>query len=319
MSARDDAIRIGVSSCLLGERVRYDGGHCEDSFLVDTLGRHVTFVPVCPEMEIGLPSPRESLRLVANGDEPLALIGRKSGTDHAPSMRRFSTRKLRELAELELCGYVLKKDSPSCGLERVRVYSESGSATRNGRGLFAAALCDALPSLPIEEEGRLRDPALRENFLVRVFAYARLRAAFAQPWRQKDLIELHAREKLLLLAHHPDGYRALGRFVAKKESAGVTRADAYVHGFMAALAHKASRGRHVNVLEHMLGYFSERLSAADRRELIEALADYKRGLLPWLVPTTLVRHYVRVFEIAYLAQQSYLQPHPKELFLRNHA
>lgn len=323
-SQNEDEIRIGVSSCLLGERVRYDGGHCKDHFLTDILGDHVAFVRVCPEMEIGLPSPRESLRLVHDGSAPPRLIGRKSGDDHAPAMRRFSARKVKELETLDLCGYVLKKDSPSCGLERVRVYAAAagatgaGSASRDGRGVFATALCAAFPSLPIEEEGRLCDPILRENFLVRVFAYRRLRDAFTRPWKQRDLIDLHAREKLLLLAHEPEGYSRLGRFVARNEGARRERAAAYVQQFMASLAKKATRGRHVNVFEHMLGYFSERLSPADRREVLETLADYKRALVPWLVPATLVRHYVRVFEIEYLARQSYLQPHPKELLLRNH-
>jgi uncharacterized protein YbgA (DUF1722 family) len=223
------------------------------------------------------------------------------------------------LAREDLSGYVLKKDSPSCGLERVKVYDRHGTPARGGRGLFAAALVDAFPHLPVEEEGRLADPRLRDNFVERVFAYWRLRGLFAARWTVGRLVRFHTAHKLLLLAHAPESYRQLGRLVAGAR--GVPRRDlerGYVDGFMRALAQLATARRHTNVLQHMAGYFKDRLDAASKRELEEAIADYRRGLLPLVVPITLIRHHVRTLDVTYLAGQTYLQPHPKELMLRNH-
>jgi uncharacterized protein YbgA (DUF1722 family)/uncharacterized protein YbbK (DUF523 family) len=285
-------------------------------------------VPVCPEVEIGLGTPRESIRLV-EVDGEIRLRGGKSGDDHTRAMRVFARRKVRELAGLELCGYILKSKSPSCGLFRLPVYSAPapGSAPgredrpplRNGRGLFAEALVEGLPHLPVEEEGRLEDPRLRENFVERVFAYARLRHVFRPRWRLGQLVAFHAREKLLLLAHKPAAYQALGRLVARGKQLGRAElATAYQHGFMDALAVKAPVGRHVNVLQHIAGYFREHLDADSRQQLAQVIADYQAGLVPLIVPVTLVQFFARRFAIEYLQQQSYLGPHPKELMLRNH-
>ena len=219
----------------------------------------------------------------------------------------------------DLSGFVLKKDSPSCGLERVKVYDRHGTPTRGGRGLFAAALVDAFPHLPVEEEGRLVDPRLRDNFVERVFAYRRLRNLFVARWTVGNVVRFHTAHKLLLLAHAPEAYRELGRLVA--DAGGVSRRDLerrYFDGFMRALAQPATTRRHTNVLQHMAGYFKERLDAASKRELADTITDYRHSLVPLVVPLTLLRHYVRRFEVAYLAGQTYLQPHPKELMLRNH-
>jgi len=311
-------IRVGISACLLGDRVRFDGGHKRNAFLTETFGRFVEWVPVCPEVECGLGTPRECMRLVRVGDG-VRLVTVKSRVDHTAQLERFSRSRISELAREGLSGYVLKKDSPSCGLERVKVYDRHGTPARDGRGLFAAALVDAFPHLPVEEEGRLTDPGLRENFVERVFAYWRLHGLFAARWTVGDVVRFHTAHKLLLLVHAPEAYRQLGRLVAGAR--GMPRRNLelrYIDGFMRALAQLATTRRHTNVLQHMAGYFKDRLDAASKRELAGTIADYWRGLVPVVVPLTLLRHYVRMFDVAYLAGQTYLQPHPKKLMLRNH-
>jgi uncharacterized protein YbgA (DUF1722 family)/uncharacterized protein YbbK (DUF523 family) len=311
-------IRVGISACLLGQRVRFDGGHKRDGFLTETFGRFVEWVPVCPEVECGFGTPREAMRLVRI-EGGLRLLTVKTATDLTARMQRFSRTRASALAGEGLSGYVLKKDSPSCGLERVKVYDRLGTAARVGRGLFAAALIEACPHLPVEEEGRLSDPKLRENFVERVFGYSRLRGVFGARWTVGDLVGFHAAHKLLLLAHAPEAYRQLGRLVAG--ASGLPRRDVegqYVDGFMRALAQLATVRRHTNVLQHMAGYFKDRLDTASKRELAHTIEDYRRGLVPLVVPLTLLRHHVRSFDVTYLAGQTYLQPHPKELMLRNH-
>jgi uncharacterized protein YbgA (DUF1722 family)/uncharacterized protein YbbK (DUF523 family) len=311
-------IRIGISACLLGQQVRFDGGHKRDAFLTETFGRFVEWVPVCPEVECGFGTPREAMRLVraASG---VRLQTIRTGVDLTAPMERWSQSRVSELGSEDLSGYVLKKDSPSCGLARVKVYDRHGTAARGGRGLFAAALVEALPHLPVEEEGRLADPRLRDNFVERVFAYWRLQRMFAGRWTVGDLVRFHTAHKLLLLAHSPDGYQRLGRLVAGAR--GTPRRDLerrYVAGVMQALTQLATARRHTNVLQHMAGYFKDRLDAASKRELAESIDDYRRGLVPLVVPLTLIRHHVRALDVTYLTAQTYLQPHPKELMLRNH-
>jgi uncharacterized protein YbgA (DUF1722 family)/uncharacterized protein YbbK (DUF523 family) len=316
--AREE-IRIGISSCLLGQHVRYDGGHKRDAFLVDELARFVTFVPVCPEVELGMPVPRPAIRLVRERGE-VRLLDPRSGADHTEAMRRWAAGRVRELARLDLSGYVLKKDSPSCGMERVKVHAARGPGVRDGVGLFAEELLRRLPLLPVEEEGRLHDPGLREAFVERVFAYRRLRALLGARWTPGALVRFHTAEKLLLLAHDPESYRALGRLVARVTRLPRAEAEArYGDRFMHALRTPATRGKHCNVLQHMAGYLKEALDAAEKAELQESFADYRRGLVPLVVPLTLLRHHLRKHGVPYLAGQSYLEPHPKELMLRNRA
>jgi uncharacterized protein YbgA (DUF1722 family)/uncharacterized protein YbbK (DUF523 family) len=312
-------IRIGISQCLLGDNVRYDGGHKRDAFVNETLAEFVRFVPACPEVEIGLGVPRETIHLVRQGGA-IRLRGTRSDADHTAAMKKFAREKVAQLRGLDLAGYIFKKDSPSCGLHRVRVHGGKGAPTRDGRGLFAAAFTGALPHLPVEEEGRLRDPGLRESFIERVFAYVRLQAAFASRWRLGGLVEFHAGEKLLLLAHDPRAYKELGQLVARGK--GVPRkelARTYQSRFMTALAKQATRGKHANVLQHMAGYVKKTLDRDGHQELGGVIEDYRRGLTPLIVPITLIRHFVRLYGVDYLAGQSYLCPHPKELMLRNHA
>jgi uncharacterized protein YbgA (DUF1722 family)/uncharacterized protein YbbK (DUF523 family) len=314
----EEPIRIGVSSCLLGREVRYDGGHKRDAFLVETLGHYVEWVPVCPEVEIGLGIPRPTLRLERHGAD-VRLMMPKTGDDHTDTMRRHADQRVAALAHDDLCGYILKKDSPSCGMERVKVYGTNTIPSKSGRGLFAEALMRRFPNLPVEEEGRLNDPPLRENFVERVFAYRRVRSLFDARWALGDLVAFHTAHKLQLMAHSPKTYEQLGRLVANAK--GVARAalrDRYESHFMVGLAALATRQRHTNVLQHMAGYFKKQLDNDDKRELQSVIEDYHRGLVPLIVPITLIRHHVRRFDVKYLAGQVYLEPHPKELMLRNH-
>ena len=316
--AADAPVRIGVSACLLGREVRYDGGHKRDNFLVEVLGPFVEFVPVCPEFEAGLGVPREGLRL-ERADGSVRMIGNKSRADRTSLMERFAARRTTALANDDLCGYVLKKDSPSCGMERVRVYRASGMPSRDGVGLYAAALIERYPNLPIEEEGRLNDPRLRENFIERIFAYRRLLSFFKARWTIGGLVELHTAHKLVLMAHSPRAYSELGRLVAgAKKMSRAEIHDRYISAMMAALRKIATPPRHINVLQHIIGYLREHLDTASPAELGELIDDYRRGLVPLIVPLTMIRHYVRQFDIAYLRKQIYLEPHPKELMLRNH-
>jgi uncharacterized protein YbgA (DUF1722 family)/uncharacterized protein YbbK (DUF523 family) len=314
----DLEIKVGVSACLLGEEVRYDGGHKRDAFVVDTLGRHVTWVAVCPEMEIGLGAPREAIRLQGDAAAP-RLVGTKTGVDLTRRMTDYARTRVRALAGLGLSGYILKRASPSCGMDRVKIYSEDGMPGRVGRGLFASALMDGLPLLPVEEEGRLSDPRLRENFITRLFAHRRLQALRESGGRPRDVVAFHTAHKFLLLAHSPRHYAALGRLVAGKRAGARTRwLDAYAEQLMAALGVMATAKKHVNVLQHLLGFFKDRLGAGEKRELLGLIEDYARGLVPLIVPITLVNHYVNRFDLAYIRDQVYLRPHPKELMLRNH-
>ena len=311
-----DALRIGISSCLLGNEVRFDGGHKRDRFLTDDLGPFVEWVPVCPEVEVGMGTPRETLRLEDAGDG-VRMVSR-SGVDHTRSMERWAKKRAAALGKLDLCGYVLKKDSPSCGMERVRVYAASGMPRRDGAGLFAAALQRAMPLLPVEEEGRLRDPVLRENFIERIFAYRRLADLFAGRWRMGDLVAFQTAHKLQIMSHSPKAYRELGRLVGEGKS--LPRAELrsrYETGFMEALRIRATPRRHVNAMHHMIGFFKKSLDARGRQELVALIEDYRNGLVPLVVPLTLIRHHVERLEVEYLQGQRYLDPHPKELMLRN--
>jgi uncharacterized protein YbgA (DUF1722 family)/uncharacterized protein YbbK (DUF523 family) len=311
-------IRIGISSCLLGEKVRFDGGHKRDGFLNETVSNFVTFVPVCPEVEVGMGTPREAIRLVA-GSSGTRLLGVKSSTDHTTSMRRFSKGRVRELGGQDLSGFIFKKDSPTCGLFRVKRYDRSNVPARDGRGLFAESFAQANPHLPLEEEGRLRDLPLRENFFERVFAYRRLTDFFRTRWSTGDLVRFHTAEKFLLMAHDVKAFRSLGPLVAEaKKRPRKEVVQEYKTSFMEALAKKATPRKHANVLQHMAGFFKKMLDAESKAELGAVIDDFRLGMIPLIVPATLVRHHVRLHGIEYLQGQTYLEPHPKELMLRNH-
>ena len=310
-------VRLGISRCLLGEPVRYDGGHKRNQFLVDVLGQHVEWVPVCPEVEAGFGTPREAMRLVEDVAEP-HLMTVRSHQDHTGRMRRYAKTRVRELQALNLSGYVFKKDSPSCGTRRVRVYARDGRLLGTGKGLFAEAFQGAFPLTPIEEEGRLRDQGLRENFIERVFGYHRWQVLNARLTKGR-LVAFHTIHKYLLLAHSQRHYRKLGGLVANAKEYPVRElARTYGRLFMDALAVKTTIRKHVNVLQHLTGHFKNALSAKARTELHGVLSDYHKGFVPLSVPIALIGHYVRILDVPYLRDQVYLAPHPKELTLRNH-
>lgn len=310
---------IGVSRCLLGEPVRYDGGHKLDHFLTDVLGRHVDFVPVCPEVECGLSVPREAMRLVGDPDSP-RLVTIKTRVDLTERMQAWAAARVDELAALPLCGFVFKFGSPSSGLNRVKVYPEAGgSPLLKGRGLFAAAFVERFPLLPVEDEGRLNNDALRENFIERVFVMQRWRELLAQGFSLGRLVDFHTRHKLLVMAHSVEHYRSLGRLVAQGRALPAeSLREQYLAGLMEGLRLAATVKKQANTLSHVMGYFKRQLTPDEKLELLEVLDLYARELLPLIVPVTLLNHYVRKFGEAYLAGQWYLNPHPAELKLRNH-
>jgi uncharacterized protein YbgA (DUF1722 family) len=249
----------------------------------------------------------------------ISLVLVKSGTDVTGRLADYSEQRTEALTGENLSGYVLKKDSPSCGMDRVKVYTGGGMAERAGRGLFAEALIRKMPTLPVEEEGRLSDPRLRENFIERIFAYQRLRRLFAARWSVGDLVRFHTAHKLTLMAHSPVAYRELGRIVAEAQSSPRAELEAtYQARFMAALSIVATPKRHANVLQHMLGYFKKSIDADARAEMLELIEEHRQGSVPLIVPLTLLRHHVRRHKVDYLQGQTYLEPHPRELSLRNH-
>jgi uncharacterized protein YbbK (DUF523 family)/uncharacterized protein YbgA (DUF1722 family) len=309
-------ILIGVSACLLGEQVRYDGGHKRNTFLLEELAPHVRFVPLCPEVAIGLGAPREAIRLVRSGDR-VRLVG-SGGVDHTAAMRHWAATVTGELRERGLSGFVLKKGSPSCGLERVRVWDERAQRPApSGRGVFAQVLVDAVPGLAIEEEGRLNDPGLREHFVDRVFGHARVRDFFAGRWTADGLIRFHSAEKAAVMAHDAEAAKQLGRLVAGQsrfQREQLARCYRALHG--TAFEKPATPGRQANALMHLAGHLKGGLGSCDRQELRETIDDYRTGLVPVAVPLTLLSRHLRAVGTEWARSQTYLRPYPKELGLR---
>ncbi len=310
--------RIGVSACLLGEPLRYDGGHLRNEFLTQTLAPHVEWTPVCPESEVGMGTPREPVRLVDSGNGALRLRGVRSATDHTEAMRSWASCRVEELAGLGLHGYVLTKNSPSCGLFRVKVYPAAGGpVSRTGRGLFAGALTQHFPLLPVEEQGRLNDPRLRDNFIERVFVYQRWAALRDGPRAPSALVAFHTAHKLTLMAHAPTLYREAGRVVARAGAAGWdVIADEYGRVLMRAMERLTTARKHTNALQHAAGFLKDTLDAGDREELADAIERYRTGKAPFTAPLTLLRHHVRRSGgPEWLAAQTYLYPYPDSLSL----
>jgi uncharacterized protein YbgA (DUF1722 family)/uncharacterized protein YbbK (DUF523 family) len=313
-----EKIRIGISSCLLGEKVRYDGGHKLDHYLRDILGQHVQWVPVCPEVEFGLPVPREAMRLMGNPSSP-RLITRKTGIDHTNGMRRWAKRKLSELERADLCGFIFKSRSPSSGMKSVKVYSESGMPSRTGTGIFAGVFMSSLPLVPVEDDGRLHDFRLRENFIERIFVFMRWKELQRDNPSIKKLIAFHEEHKLLIMSHSSAHLAKLGRLVARaKEYRPASLQNAYLELLMEALKIQATVKKNVNVLQHIMGYFKNQISKDEKQEILEGIGQYHKEFVPLVVPITLLKHYVRKYDEPYLKKQLYLNPHPFELMLRNH-
>lgn len=314
----NDALKIGISSCLLGEHVRYDGGHKRDPYLTETLGKYVSWVPVCPEVEYGLPVPREAMHLIGTPESP-RLVTRATGIDHTDGMKKWAEKKLKELEQDGLCGFIFKSKSPSSGYQRVKVYSSSGMPGGSGSGIFAGAFMQHFPVIPVEDEGRLNDPKLRENFIERIFVFHRWREFIKTGAPVKGLVSFHTEHKLLLMSHSQKHYSLLGRLVADvKHKEKDLLLNRYINILMEGLKLIATVKKNTNVLMHIMGYFRKDLTADEKAELLDLIEDYHRGLVPLAVPVTLLNHYVRKFDEPYLKIQHYLHPHPVELMLRNH-
>ena len=313
-----EKIKLGISTCLLGQRVRFDGGHKWDRFLTETLGQYVEYVPVCPEVECGFGIPREPFRLVGDPKSP-RLVTSRTNQDQTERMVRWAKRKVIELEGENLCGFILKSGSPSSGMEKVRVYDPNGVPAKNGVGIFARVFMQHFPLLPVEDEGRLNDPKLRENFIERIFTLRRWREAMDQQKSIKNLIAFHTQHKLLVLSHSPKHYQIMGKLVATaKEIPWEDLYEEYQRFLLEALSLKTTPKKNSNVLHHILGYFKRQLSGDEKKELLEIINLYRQGVIPLIVPITLLNHYVRKYDQPYLKDQYYLHPHPLELQLRNH-
>jgi uncharacterized protein YbgA (DUF1722 family)/uncharacterized protein YbbK (DUF523 family) len=313
-----EKIKLGISSCLLGENVRYDGSHKLDHYLADTLGQYVQWVPVCPEVEYGLPVPREAMRLVGDPDRP-RLLTRKSGIDHTDGMFNWAEKRCRELEKQDLCGFIFKSRSPSSGIRNVKVYSSSGMPARTGRGIFGGTFVRLFPLVPAEDDGRLHDPALRENFIERVFVFQRWKDFLSRGAKPGGFVAFHTEHKLLVMAHSQKHYTELGRIVGnmKKQGLKASRLD-YIAVLMNALRLLATKRKNTNVLMHIMGYFKRQLSSDEKKEMLEVIENYHKGFVPLIIPITLLNHYVRKYDEPYLKRQHYLNPGPVELMLRNH-
>ncbi len=314
----EEKIRIGISACLLGEPVRFDGGHKLDRFIADTLGEYVDYVPVCPEVEVGLPTPRDTLRLAGTPDDQ-RLVFSKSGEDITERMVGWAHKRLDELEKEDLSGFIFKAKSPSSGMERVKLYDRNGIPNTAGVGIFAREFMRRFPLLPVEEDGRLHDPKLRENFIEILFTLKRWRAMLGKGRSAGRLVDFHTRHKLLIMAHSPEVYRQMGKLVARAGEREIEALyDDYLALLMKGLRLKTTTAKNTNVLQHGLGYFKKQLSADEKQEMLSVIDSYRKQLTPLIVPITLLNHYVRKYRQPYLQQQVYLNPHPLELSLRNH-
>ena len=313
-----EKIRIGISSCLLGNKVRWNAGHKQDRYLINTLGQFVEYVPVCPEVEAGFGVPRESFRLVGDPEAP-RLITFKSKTDHTDQMLKWANKRVSELKNENLCGFIFKSDSPSSGMIRVKVYNAKGMPEKKGVGMFARAFMERFPLIPAEDDGRLHDPKIRENFIERIFALKRWRDSFTKSRSMGKLVDFHSRNKLLLLSHSQKHYRLMGKMVAAGKQMPLKELYSKYEGLlMEALTLKTTIKKNINVLQHLMGYFKKQLTPDEKQELLEVFEQYRESFVPLVVPLTLINHYVRKYDQPYLKMQTYLNPHPVELQLRTH-
>lgn len=312
-----EKILIGVSSCLLGNEVRYDGGHKRDRYITDTLSDYFDFKAYCPETAIGLGIPRPTIQLLLKQDEIRLVESNDSEQDYTDVMHDVSAAYAMQLSDIS--GYILKSKSPSCGMERVKLYKEAGMPINEGTGLFTFQLMQKQPFLPVEEEGRLNDARIRENFIERVFAFNRWQKLLAEGLTVKGLMDYHRRHKFILLAHNEAIYRELGKMVAATTKDNLAeQAESYMAGFTECMKNKATRKQHVNVLQHAMGYLKKELASDDKAELLGLFEQYARGEVPLVVPITLLKHHFRKSPDDYIDEQFYMSPYPGELMLRNH-
>lgn len=317
-SQSESKIHVGISSCLVGEKVRWNGEHKKDVYIDVVLSQIFEWVRVCPEMEVGMGVPREAVHLSGSVENP-RMVGKQTKTDWTKRMRQYSRVRINELQSLNLCGFIFKNSSPSCGMKGIKIYPDRGRPRAVGRGLFADDFIKHHPILPVEEEGRLRDPQIRENFIVRIFSYQRLQRLMNCGFSRGRLVDFHTQHKLLLLAHNRKQYAVLDRLVAQSKQLSPTQLRRqYSALFMQALSIRTTVKKNVDVLQHMVGYLKKLLDKEDKQEILQSIEDYHHGLVPLVVPLTLIKHYVRKFRIEALMHQVYLNPHPKELLIRNH-
>jgi uncharacterized protein YbgA (DUF1722 family)/uncharacterized protein YbbK (DUF523 family) len=311
-------IKIGISSCLLGEKVRYDGGHKLDRYITDTLGHYFEWFPVCPEVEYGLPVPRESMHLIGDPASP-RIVTIRTGVDHSEGMKKWAADKLTQIEKEDLCGFIFKSKSPSSGIGGIKVYTSSGIPSNKGTGIFGGAFMSYFPLIPVIDDGRLHNPNLRENFIEQVLVYKRWKEFLKNSTEIRDLVAFHTHLKLLILSHSPKHYSTLGKLVAqaKKYKPDLLYSE-YISILMDGLRLLATTKKNTNVLLHIAGYFKKQLSPEDKRELLEVIDQYHKGHIPLIAPIVLINHYVRKFDESYLKMQFYLNPHPVELMLRNH-
>lgn len=308
---------IGISACLLGQEVRFDGGHKRDRFITDILGRYVEFYPLCPEMESGMGAPRDSLRLTDVTGE-VRLITNKTGEDKTQQLQQWCDTRTREIEEIPFCGFIFKSKSPSCGLHRVKVYGKH-MAEKKGQGLFAKSFQEHFPLIPLEEEGRLHDDALRENFIERLFIMQRWYTLIESQPTLHDLLTFHTKHKYLLMSHSPNKSKELGAFLAAgKKDEIQSLLTGYQEKLFPIMSQIATAKKQTNTLHHIMGYFKKDLTKDEKAELVEVIDRYHDKLVPLIVPITLLNHYVRKYQPEYLRDQYYLNPHPMELMLRNH-
>lgn len=314
-----EKIKIGISACLLGENVRYDGSHKSDHYLSDTMGRYVEWVPVCPEVEYGLSVPREAMHLSGDPDHP-RLVTRSTGIDHTDGMLAWAANRLKSMEDEDLCGFVFKSKSPSSGMRGVKIYKATGRPAKKGVGIFAKAFMDRFPHIPVEDDEHLHDPTLRENFIQRVSVFMRWKNTLKTGRSVRTLTEFHTDHKLLIMSHSIPHYRRLGKLAA---GAGRYRPrelfEKYIDILMQGLKLRATAKKNVNVLQHITGYFKQMLTADEKKELREIIGQYHNQHMPLIAPVTLLNHYVRKYDEPYLKRQYYLHPHPMELMPGNHA
>ena len=311
-------IKIGVSACLLGEKIRPDGRHARSHYLTQTLSKYVEFIPLCPEMACGMGINREPVRQVDCADR-IRLIGYDTGEDWTERMDSWCERILVGLEEDELCGFILKNNSPSCALKMGKVYSTTGKAPRREQGFFTTRLAKHYPLLPLESDDGLKNPILRENFIRRIFVLDRWHSFLKRGGGIGHLVDFHTRHKMLIRAHDLRGYRELGRLLGESTIQTQNEViDTYAALLFKSLELKTTRKKNSDVLMHAAGYFKKDLDSDDKQEIQSMIYAYKSGKVPLIVPMTLINHHARKLDKGYLVQQLYFHPNPSELKLLNH-
>jgi uncharacterized protein YbgA (DUF1722 family)/uncharacterized protein YbbK (DUF523 family) len=312
-----EKIKVGIASCLLGNPVRWNGGHKLDRFIFHTLGQHIDFVPVCPESECGLGIPRDTMHLAGDPAAP-RLVTTKTGDDKTDQMQHWAKGRLKELAGEDLCGYIFKTKSPSNGMRKLKVFKTREQIFYNGVGIYARMFMDRFPNLPVIDDGMLHDPGLRSNFIEQIFTLRRWREVLAERKTVGRVVAFHTRQKLLIMSHSPKHYREMGKLVAAGKSMPPGRLyDRYEALLLESLRLKTTIKKHINVLQHILGYFKKQLSPDEKQEMLSLIDAYRAQDVPLIVPITLANHYVRKYDQPYLKQQTYLNPHPLDLKLRS--